>query len=113
MKKLYLLLAIAGFVLPYYFFVSFLIANGLDLPLFFSQLFASDISTLFAADLVVATLVFWAFLYREAGRCQMRHWWIYVVATLAVGLSFALPLFLFCRERQMETAATDVLTADS
>jgi hypothetical protein len=30
MKKLYLLLAVIGFVLPYYFFVSFLIANGLN-----------------------------------------------------------------------------------
>ena len=29
-KHVYLILAIAGFALPYYYFVSFLAANGLD-----------------------------------------------------------------------------------
>ena len=50
-RKLYLFLAFVGFVLPYYFFVSFLVTNGPDLPLLFDQLFANDISTFFAADL--------------------------------------------------------------
>jgi hypothetical protein len=62
MKKLYLLLAVIGFVLPYYFFVSFLIANGLNLQLFFSQLFANNISSFFAADLIISAIVFWIFL---------------------------------------------------
>ena len=42
MKKLYLSLTIVGLVLPYYFFVLFLAANGLNLQLLFGQLFANN-----------------------------------------------------------------------
>jgi hypothetical protein len=102
MKKLYLLLAVVGFVLPYYFFVSFLIANGLDLQLLLEQLFANDISSFFAVDLIISAIVFWVFLYRESRRYQMSNWWVYVVATLTVGPSFAWPLFLYFRQSRLE-----------
>jgi hypothetical protein len=107
MRKLYLLLAIVGFVLPYYFFASFLIANGLNVPLLFSQLFANNISTFFAVDLIVSAIVFWAFLYRESQRYHMGHPWVYIVATLAIGPSFSLPLFLYFRESQIEALASE------
>lgn len=68
MKRLYLVLAILGFVLPHYFFVGFLIENGLDLPLLFDQLFANQISTFFAVDLIITAIVFLLFSYREAQR---------------------------------------------
>jgi len=82
MRKLYLLLAIVGLVLPHYFFISFLIVNGLDLQLFSSQLFANNISTFFVVDLVITAIVFWTFLYQEAQRWQMGNWWVYIVATV-------------------------------
>lgn len=100
--KLYLFLAVIGFILPYYFFVSFLIDNGLDLQLLFSELFANDISTFFAVDLFITAIVFWVFVYQEAQRWQMGYWWAYVFATLVVGPSFAFPLFLYFREKQVE-----------
>ena len=37
MRRLYLILAVIGFVLPYYFLVSFIVENGLDLPLLINQ----------------------------------------------------------------------------
>jgi hypothetical protein len=98
MRKVYLFLAIAGLALPYYFFVSFLAQNGLDLALLVEQLFANDISTFFAIDLVITALVFLAFSYREAQGGKVKNWWVYVAATLVVGPSFALPLFLYVRE---------------
>jgi hypothetical protein len=107
MRKLYLLLAIVGLVLPYYFFMSFLIVNGLDLQLFFSQLFANNISTFFVVDLVITAIVFWVFLYQEAQRWQIGNWWVYIVATLAIGPSFALPLFLYFREKRVEALASE------
>jgi hypothetical protein len=102
MRRLYLLLAVMGFVLPYYFFASFLIENGLNLGLLFNQLFANDISTFFAVDLVITAVVFLIYMVREAGRYRMRNWWLYVVATLAVGPSFAFPSFLYFREPRLE-----------
>lgn len=107
MRKLYLLLAVIGFFLPYYFFVSFLIVNGLNPQLLLSQLFANNISSFFAVDLIISAIVFWVFLYRESQRCQMENWWVYIVATLIIGPSFALPLFLCFRESRIEKLASE------
>ena len=101
MKLPYLMLAIAGFVLPYYFLISFLATNGLNLSLLIEQLFATPISTFFAVDLLITAAVFWVFLYQEARRLRMKRWWVYVVATLFVGPSFALPLFLYFRAARL------------
>ena len=101
MRKLYLFLAVIGWVLPYYFFLPFLVANGLDLRLLVSQLLANDISTFFAVDLIITAVVFLLFSYRESQRLGMGRWWVYVVATLLVGPSFALPLFLYVREPRL------------
>jgi hypothetical protein len=107
MRKLYLLLAVIGFALPYYFFVSFLVTNGLNLQLLFSQLFANNISAFFAVDLIIAAIVFWVFLYRESQIYQIRNWWTYIVATLIIGPSFALPLFLYFRESRIEAFTSE------
>ena len=101
MKRLYLVLAMAGFVVPYFFLISFVAANGLNLTLLVEQLFGTPISTFFAVDLIITAVVFWVFLYQEARRLQMSRWWVYVVATLLVGPSFALPLFLYFRETRL------------
>jgi hypothetical protein len=101
MKRLYLILAVAGFVLPYYFLINFLATNGLNLTLLVEQLFGTPISTFFAVDLIITAMVFWVFLYQEARRLQLQRWWVYIIATLLVGPSFALPLFLYFRETRL------------
>jgi hypothetical protein len=102
MKTLYLLLAILGLALPYYFLTAFLLEHGLDLPLLLRQLFANSISTFFAVDVLVSSVVFWLFVYQEAARHQISHGWLFVVANLLVGVSFALPLFLYVRQARFE-----------
>jgi hypothetical protein len=44
------------------------------------------------------------FSFQEARRLQMSRWWGYVAATLLVGPSFALPLFLYFRETRLTVA---------
>ena len=100
MKRLYLFLAILGFILPFYFFGSFLIEYGLDLGELISQLFANDIATFFALDLIITAVVLCIFIYREAQKYQMSKWGLYIAATLLVGPSFAFPAFLYFRESQ-------------
>jgi hypothetical protein len=100
-RRQYLILAIVGFVLPYYFFISFLIENGLDLRLFLVQLFANDIATFFVVDLIITAFVFLVFSYQETRRYQMGNWWAYLLATIIVGPSFSLPLFLYYREARI------------
>lgn len=104
-KNLYLVLAILGLILPYWFFFKFLNANGLNISLLIQQLFANDISTFFAIDLILSTVVFWIFMASEAAKLQMNNSWLYILASLVVGLSFALPLFLYFRERKLQSAA--------
>ncbi|MBE9047852.1 DUF2834 domain-containing protein [Pleurocapsales cyanobacterium LEGE 10410] len=97
MQLTYLFLSIIGLVLPCWQLISFIYLNGLDFPLFWSQLFINQISSAFGLDLFVSSVVFWFFLFREGTRLQMKLLWIYVVLSLTVGLSFALPLFLGMR----------------
>ena len=102
-KHIYLLLAIVGFIVPYYFLISFLLAHGFDPRLFFNQLFGTSISSFFAVDLLISGVVFLILLRQEANRHSMNHQWIYVIALCTVGLSFALPLFLWARESHLES----------
>lgn len=104
-KNIYLTLAFIGLLVPYYFLFKFLGANGLDIPLFLQQLFANNISTFFAVDLVISIIVFWVYLIAEATKLQMKNQWLYILASLTVGLSFALPLFLYFRERKLQSTA--------
>jgi hypothetical protein len=101
-KKLYLLLAGLGLIGPYYFLVQFLAAHGLNLPLLVEQLFANSISTFFAVDLLITAIVFWVWSYREARQYSIGSWWLFVVATLTIGPSFAFPLLLVVRQSRRQ-----------
>ena len=98
-KNLYLLLAALGFIAPYYFFLQ---TSALDLAGLFQQISASSLLSGIAMDFMVAVIVFWVYVFAEANKLQMKNPWLYVLATLLVGMSFALPLFLYFRERQLE-----------
>ena len=104
-KNIFLALALIGVLIPYCFLFKFLGANGLDIPLLVGQLFANNISTFFALDLVISIIVFWIYVIAEANKLEMKNWWLYLLTSLAVGLSFALPLFLYFRERKLQSTA--------
>jgi hypothetical protein len=101
LKRLYLVLCVAGTILPYWEFVPFLREHGLDLPLFFQQLFASPVSGFFGMDVIVSSVVLWTFVFGDGRRLGMKHLWAPVAANLAVGVSLGLPLFLYMREAQL------------
>lgn len=103
MQWLYLVAAILGTVLPLSQFFPFLTAHGLDVPLFFRQLFQNHVSAFFGLDVVVSSLALWVFVFSEGRRRGMKNLWLYVVCNLAVGVSLALPLFLFFRERRLRS----------
>ena len=103
LQATYLILAALGFILPYSQLVPFFIEHGLDLSLFWSQLFTNRISSDFAFDLLISSIVFWIFVFKEAKRINLKFPWLYIVSNLVIGLSFALPLFLWFRSRQLQT----------
>ena len=95
------MLAVIGFIGPYYFFLQ---VRQFDLFELFQLFSASRILSGVAMDLLVSVIVFWYFMFTEARKLQMKNPWVYLLATLLVGLSFALPLFLYFRERKLQTA---------
>ena len=98
MRKVYLLGAILGTIVPYWFFIRFLAEDGLDISLFVEQTFGTPIAAFFVFDVLISALVLWAFILSEGRRLGVKNLWVYFVSTLIVGVSLALPLFLYFRQ---------------
>jgi hypothetical protein len=109
-RSIYLALAVLGTALPLYFFIPFLQENGLDAPLFLSALWNNAISRFFAMDVLVSGAVTIGFTLFESRRLGLRRgpW---CLLGLLVGVSLALPLFLWLRQRHMETQSAAALKA--
>ena len=102
MKTLYLFAAFAGTVVPWLFFGGFIAENGINLPLFVAMIFATKPASGFAADLLICCAVFWIWSWRDAREAGIRGWWLTIPAVWLVGLSLALPLYFWLRERESE-----------
>lgn len=99
MKKVYLVAAIIGAVIPCVFFFSFIQANGVDLRAFISALFVNGAAGGFSADLLISSFVFWAFMFQQHGRANGPKPAMFIVLNLCIGLSCALPAYLYAREK--------------
>jgi hypothetical protein len=106
LHHVYLCLCLLGAALPYAQFVPWLAIHGLDLPLFFSELFSTHIGAFFGLDVIVSAAVLFVFIWVEGRRLAIRNLWIPVIATLAVGVSLGLPLFLYMRQLKLEAHPT-------
>lgn len=105
MARVYLWLCVLGTLLPLSAFLPWFAEHGLDIPLFFAELFSTRIGGFAGWDVIVSALVLFVFVAVEGGRLKVKPLWAPVVATLAVGVSLGLPLFLLLREirlRQIE-----------
>jgi hypothetical protein len=111
-KTVYMLLGVLGTVLPYWQFFPFLRESGLDLQLFVEQMFANPVSSFFALDVVVSSLVLWVLVAVEGHRVGVKHLWAPIAANLAVGVSLGLPLFLYLRETALQSAQVPNRAAD-
>lgn len=104
LKTVYLLMAIMGAIVPYVFFGSFVMAEGLDVLLFIQGVFANGAASGFAADLFISSFVFWAFMFSRQ-RTGPKPW-IFIVINLTVGLSCALPAYLWASEPNLANAGS-------
>jgi hypothetical protein len=103
-KNLYLGLCVLGTVLPYSQFIPFLREHGPDPRAFLDQLFATHIGGFFGWDVIVSSVVLWIMVAVEGRRAGLGHRWAPIVANLVVGVSLALPLFLYMREARRDLA---------
>ena len=111
LKTIYLVLCVLGLVLPYWQFVPWVLANGLNMPLFFRQLFANRIGGFFGMDVLVSAVALLVFTRREGARLGVHGRWLPLIAVLTVGVSLGLPLFLYLRERTLDQGRTQANTA--
>ena len=104
-KNVYLGLCVLGVVLPYWQFLPWAAQNGLNLPLFVRQLFANRIGAFFGMDVLVSAVALLVFVRFENSRTRIPGRWLPLIAVLTVGVSLALPLFLYLRERALEQSS--------
>jgi Protein of unknown function DUF2834 len=97
MKIFLIVCCIAGIVIPYWFALPFFLIHGANFSLFFAEIFATRISSFFAADLIVSSVIFLVWSCRESRDRKIAGWWLVLIANLVVGLSLALPLYLLKR----------------
>ncbi len=98
LKTVYGTAAIIGAILPYATYFGYLqavpgAAGALSLA------WGSPIAAATLMDFSISCLVFWVFLFAESKRLNMKHAWFFVLTNLVIGLSFALPAFLYFREK--------------
>jgi predicted membrane-bound spermidine synthase len=105
LRHVYLVLCVIGTVLPYWKFVPWVMDHGLNLPLFCHELFVTGVGAFFGLDVLVSALVLFLFIATEGRRIAVPFLWLPVIATLLVGVSLGLPLFLFLRQTRLDAAA--------
>ncbi len=98
MKRFYLLMAIIGAVVPYIFFFQFFADEGLNLGGFVSALFANGAAGGFSADLLITSFVFWVAMAYQQKQGKGPGPLPFVVLNLLIGLSCAVPAYLYMRE---------------
>ena len=100
MKNVYLILAILGAIVPYVFFLQFFADAGFDAVGLLVAGFANGAAGGFTADLFFSSFVFWLYMFkRDAGPSP----WLFIVLNLTIGLSCALPAYLYAGLVRAET----------
>ena len=105
LRHAYLGLCVLGIILPYWQLIPWLTQHGLHLRLLFGELFASRVGAFFGVDVVVSAIVLFIFIFAEGARCAIKQLWLPLLATLLMGVSFGLPLFLYQRQRKLDEAS--------
>ena len=99
MKTLYLVLAIVGGIVPYLFLGQYFAEFGIDFMHFIQSLFVNGAAGGLTADLVISSFVFWLAMFARHKTGKGPVPWMFVVINLLVGLSCALPAYLYANEK--------------
>jgi hypothetical protein len=85
-----------------FFFLEFIQVEGFNIPAFISALFVNVASAGFSADLLISSLVFWLFMFQQEKRKHGPKPYLFIVINLVIGLSCALPAYLYVREKSVQ-----------
>ena len=102
-RVFYLIMMVMGTVGPWYFFSGFIAEHGAGLAGFVGSMYVNGAAGGAVTDLFISAAVFWVWSFGDARREGVANWWFVVPATLAVGLSLALPMYLWMRAGAKQT----------
>jgi hypothetical protein len=105
-QVIYLLLAAAGLVLPWYHNIRFAL-DGAGLNDFVRDAMVNHASSSLTLDVTVAAVTFVVWMWHECRRLAMPGRWLYGIATFGIAVAFAFPFFLFMRERHLAAQSAD------
>ncbi len=112
MRHVYLFLLAAGIIFPYTFFGPWFLENGLNVRLFFVELFSTGIGGGFGMDVFVSITVLMVFAWAEIRRLNIRRGWLILAAVFvganAVGVSCGFPLFLYLRQKHIDNLVDEL-----
>ena len=97
-NSIYLLLAVVGAVIPYAFFLDYFASEGIGAG-FVAALFANGAAGGFTADLLISSVAFWLWMAADTRDRGTGRIWPFVALNLTIGLSCALPAYLWQRGR--------------
>lgn len=107
MRKLYLIMAILGGLVPFAFYAVHFATQGLDPLVFLSASVATPAVRGLTADLVLASVVFWiAIIHRRRAKGGPNPA-VFIALNLLVGLACAIPAYLFANSRPEGTPAQE------
>lgn len=103
-KYLYLAIAILGLISTGYYNLQFFqTETDTSITNFIRLATTTFPAQSISVDILVVVLTFFAWYIPEAIRLKMKHWWVFIVLTFMVAIAFAFPLFLYFRERKMNS----------
>ncbi len=103
LRWIYLDLTVIGAAIPLYYFVQHFSELGFSLSLLLAQAFANPVATALTSDLLISSFVFWIFAGVQLhAKGQVKSLAIFILLNLMIGLSCALPAYLWWSTRQQQ-----------
>ena len=111
---IYLLLAIAGAILPTIANIDFArdYGPGFDIAKFIELANINPAAQSLSRDLSVAAGAITVWIIVEARRLKMKNLWVVIIGTFTIAFAFSAPLFLFLRERRLIELERDGVLID-
>jgi len=103
-RVIYLLLAIFGLVMTWYYNLQFIADAGgsFDVGDFIAAGAVNPAARSLSWDLAIACVTGLTWIYFESRRMGLRFFWVYIILSFTVAFAFAFPLFLFVRQGRLE-----------
>ena len=101
MAKFYLLLTVLGTLIPYGAFLPWLIENGFNLALMWSEIADNPLSAFAWLDVVLSAVALMGFIIVDGKKHAVKYRYCALLATVCVGVSSGLPMYLYLRAKQV------------